>query len=182
MQFAFRVQTFIYFKRTEAISGIAEFVLRVYSKLNTEQQLYLLNSSNLVGMGRCGRSNDVHDRRCLLLLFLAILPLFVFLYSKIDDSCRGWFVSLFLPPTGDALPAGSTPFLSAYPGPSSLNSDPSYRSANPSTLQMAHLWASHAHEGNTFFFKLRSPYTFNVSCCQVASANQELRYTTCTTV
>lgn len=47
----------------------------------------------------------------------------------------------------DAFPAGSSPFLSGYPGPSPLTSDPSYRSANPSGLQMAQLWASHAHEG-----------------------------------
>lgn len=48
---------------------------------------------------------------------------------------------------GDAFPAGSSPFLSGYPGPSPLTSDPSYRSANSSSLQMAQLWASHAHDG-----------------------------------
>lgn len=48
---------------------------------------------------------------------------------------------------GDAFPAGSSPFLSGYPGPSPLTSDPSYRSANSSSLQMAQLWASHAHNG-----------------------------------
>ncbi|XP_037544799.1 trinucleotide repeat-containing gene 18 protein [Nematolebias whitei] len=48
---------------------------------------------------------------------------------------------------GDALSAGSGPFLSGYPGPSPLTSDPAYRSANPCGLQMAQLWASHAHEG-----------------------------------
>ncbi|KAF6720104.1 Trinucleotide repeat-containing gene 18 protein [Oryzias melastigma] len=60
----------------------------------------------------------------------------------------------FLPPAinlhphhSDAFPAGSSPFLSGYPGPSSLTPDPAYRSTNPSSLQMAQLWASHAHEG-----------------------------------
>lgn len=48
---------------------------------------------------------------------------------------------------GDAFPAGSSPFLSGYPGPSPLTSDPSYRSANTSSLHMAQLWASHAHDG-----------------------------------
>lgn len=51
------------------------------------------------------------------------------------------------PHHSDAFPAGSSPFLSGYPGPSSLTSDPAYRSANPSSLQMAQLWASHAHDG-----------------------------------
>lgn len=55
-----------------------------------------------------------------------------------------WDLFSFL---GDAFPAGSTPFLSGYPGPSSLTPDPAYRSSNPSGLQMAQLWASHAHEG-----------------------------------
>ncbi|XP_010778099.1 trinucleotide repeat-containing gene 18 protein-like [Notothenia coriiceps] len=47
----------------------------------------------------------------------------------------------------DAYSAGSSPFLSGYHGPSHLTSDPGYRSANPSSLQMAQLWASKAHEG-----------------------------------
>lgn len=51
------------------------------------------------------------------------------------------------PHHSDAFPAGSSPFLSGYPGPSHLTSDPAYRTANPSSLQMAQLWASHAHEG-----------------------------------
>uniref|UniRef100_A0A1A8VAS8 Trinucleotide repeat containing 18 n=1 Tax=Nothobranchius furzeri TaxID=105023 RepID=A0A1A8VAS8_NOTFU len=51
------------------------------------------------------------------------------------------------PHHSDAFPANSAPFLSGYPGPSPLTSDPTYRSANPSGLQMAQLWASHAHEG-----------------------------------
>lgn len=55
-----------------------------------------------------------------------------------------WFCLL-----GDAFPAGSSPFLSGYPGHSPLTSDPSYRSANPSGLQMAQLWASHTHEGKS---------------------------------
>ncbi|TNM96685.1 hypothetical protein fugu_014841 [Takifugu bimaculatus] len=60
----------------------------------------------------------------------------------------------FLPPAinlhpthSDGFPAGSSPFLSGYPGPSPLTSDPSYRSTNSSSLQMAQLWASHAHDG-----------------------------------
>lgn len=57
----------------------------------------------------------------------------------------------FLFYTGDAFPAGTSPFLSGYPGPSPLTSDPAYRSANSSSLQMAQLWASHAHEGKTPF-------------------------------
>lgn len=85
-------------------------------------------------------------------LFLGCLSPFVFSNSDIDYSCLDCFVSPLPPTADDAFPAGSTPFLSAYPGPSSLTSDPSYRSANPSTLPMAHLWASHAHEGNTFIF------------------------------
>lgn len=59
-----------------------------------------------------------------------------------------WQSSLFFF-LGDAFPAGSSPFLSGYPGHSHLTSDPAYRSANPSGLQMAQLWASHAHEGKS---------------------------------
>ncbi|KAK1876912.1 Trinucleotide repeat-containing 18 protein [Dissostichus eleginoides] len=51
------------------------------------------------------------------------------------------------PHHSDAYSSGSSPFLSGYHGPSHLTSDPGYRSANPSSLQMAQLWASHAHEG-----------------------------------
>ncbi|KAL6103290.1 tnrc18 [Pungitius sinensis] len=50
------------------------------------------------------------------------------------------------PHHSDPYPAGSSPFLSGYPGHSPLTSDPAYRSANPGGLQMAQLWASHAHE------------------------------------
>lgn len=57
-----------------------------------------------------------------------------------------WALLFFL---GDAFPAGSSPFLSGYPGPSPLTSDHAYRSANPSSLQMAQLWASHAHDGKS---------------------------------
>ncbi|CAF96432.1 unnamed protein product [Tetraodon nigroviridis] len=62
----------------------------------------------------------------------------------------------FLPPAlnlhpnhSDAFPAGTSPFLSAYPGPSPLTSDPAYRPGNFSSLQMAQLLASHAHEACT---------------------------------
>lgn len=67
--------------------------------------------------------------------------LLVWFWSMTDES------SFFLP--GDAFPAGSSPFLSGYPGPSPLTSDPAFRSTNPSSLQMAQLWASHAHEGKS---------------------------------
>ncbi|KAM8845546.1 trinucleotide repeat-containing gene 18 protein isoform 1-T2 [Spinachia spinachia] len=50
------------------------------------------------------------------------------------------------PHHSDSFPAGSSPFLSGYPGHSPLTSDPAYRSANPGGLQMAQLWASHTHE------------------------------------
>lgn len=55
-------------------------------------------------------------------------------------------LSCFFSP-GDTFTSGSSPFLSGYQGPSPLTSDPTYRSSNPSSLQMAQLWASHAHEG-----------------------------------
>ncbi|KAL0992513.1 hypothetical protein UPYG_G00094350 [Umbra pygmaea] len=47
------------------------------------------------------------------------------------------------PHHSDTFAASSSSFLAAYAGPSSLTSDPAFRSAN----QMAQLWASHAHEG-----------------------------------
>lgn len=68
---------------------------------------------------------------------------FALVVTEVTDSLH--FFSLL----GDAFPAGSSPFLSGYPGPSSLTSDPAYRSTNPSSLQMAQLWASHAHDGKS---------------------------------
>ncbi|XP_030206072.1 trinucleotide repeat-containing gene 18 protein, partial [Gadus morhua] len=50
------------------------------------------------------------------------------------------------PHHSDVFP-GSVPFLSGYSAASHLTSDPAYRAANPSNLQMAQLWASHGHEG-----------------------------------
>ncbi|KAG7239429.1 hypothetical protein INR49_028900 [Caranx melampygus] len=74
--------------------------------------------------------------------------------------------------TGDAFPSGSSPFLSGYLGPSPLTSDPAYRSANPSSLQMAQLWASHAHEDLCLadFLQFRpndvAPASVTVACFQ----------------
>lgn len=65
---------------------------------------------------------------------------------------------------GDAFPAGSSPFLSGYPGPSPLTSDPPYRSANSSSLQMAQLWASHAHDGKPPYASAKH-FHFSLSFC-----------------
>lgn len=72
-----------------------------------------------------------------------------------------WWSSFFF--LGDAFPAGSSPFLSGYPGPSPLTSDPAYRSASASSLQMAQLWASHAHDGKSLFTSASSCISFSFS-------------------
>lgn len=64
------------------------------------------------------------------------------LHASVTKSLSCFFFS-----PDDAFTSGSSPFLSGYQGPSPLTSDPTYRSSNPSSLQMAQLWASHAHEG-----------------------------------
>lgn len=85
-------------------------------------------------------SDSMYSMNRLSLSFISL----VLVVMRVTDSLPPFFL-------GDAFPAGSSPFLSGYPGPSSLTSDPAYRSANPSGLQMAQLWASHAHEGKSAF-------------------------------
>ena len=75
--------------------------------------------------------------------------------------------------TGDAFPAGTSPFLSGYPGPSPLTPDPAYRSANSSSLQMAQLWASHAHDGKAPFVSATLSF---LPPCLKSSATQAALY------
>lgn len=80
---------------------------------------------------------------------------------------------------GDAFPAVSSPFLSGYPGPSPLTSDPSYRSANSSSLQMAQLWASHAHDGKPPYASANTFISHSLSvsgACLISSKTQAALY------
>lgn len=146
MQFVLGEKTFARLTRREATFGIAGLVLKSLFR-STEQLLLYLDgdgpgAGGLVTRTTGGASCSPVSRTFLLRVSLqtATLPTRALIGSSLSSS----------PSAGDAFPAGSSPFLSAYPGPSPLTSDPSYRSANPSTHPMAHLWASHAHEGNSF--------------------------------
>lgn len=89
--------------------------------------------------GTCGSVYCMHQ-----LIFISL----VLVVATVTDGLHSLFLFLFFYfSPGDSFAAGSSPFLSGYPGHSPLTSDPAYRSANPGGLQMAQLWASHAHEG-----------------------------------
>lgn len=127
-------------------------VHHTHSKTHTEE------SDSMYGMNR------------LSLSFISL----VLVVTGVTESPHSFFFFFSFFFQGDAFPAGSSPFLSGYPGPSSLTSDPAaYRSANPSGLQMAQVWASHAHEGKSpvsstnislspFFFLFLSSFSVSV--------------------